>query len=1014
MRRPGIFALVLCLCQVLAPLTAAQQAADPVYDPGGTAKPADLPLPGSLPLIDYEKVLFPWIARREYVGLNWKRDKRWRDTGPFVFNMSFGIHPAVRMYYSPEIIDWLEGGRTGTIPDGAIVIKEMVTPPAARYNEYRAALVAQYPDDPAKVDAELTDYAYDTGGLNWTVMVKDSSLSHGGWFFASVYFADKDDMAARKPVIDSFEPPYSPPLGAGGDGMCMRCHASAAEELIFSALENVEGYPDDPLIFRVDESWRDLPKPQKPAFGADLSAMITSYLSDAHDPGAMRAAHVAAAKASPVEVNKEFTAMFPPTDGIDIARAQLQTLPSEWLDHVPARPNDTQHFLTSDNCVGCHGGLGGAPSGVTMFIKTGSDYGKGYNISEYGEWRWSPMGLAGRDPIFYAQLESEFALLKQAGAGELSDNLGTTCLSCHGAMGQRQLEIDAHDDPDLGLDGNVFKPDYALLHTPLTTEQKDKQIADGTYEYHVYGNLAREGISCSVCHHIAPPERAEGQPDYNPLDTYLMNGTTGVFRMTPADKLIGPFADVRQKPMENAMGITPVHDNYIKDSEMCGACHTINLPNVDAPTDAPLPGFTAAEQAVLNKAAQNAVSFLSDQYGATYREPLVKFQHSVEQATFLEWKNSQYADAGTARSCQDCHMKGNFETLDGKIKIDGLTTQIASIQDTNLPDVPHALPQDEIEVPFRDNFKRHSFVGLNAFMVAMLSQFDEEMGLGPKDPMTYATNGAQLSMDTMALQARDETADVKIQSLTGSDSTLTALVTVDNKTGHRLPSGVGFRRAFLEVRVTDATGKQVWCSGCTNGAGVIIGPDGDPLKTEFLDFIPEGATEALYQPHHDLIDDQTQVQIYEELTQNANKQFTTSFVHRVYHPKDNRLLPWGAAKPGTEAFEKRFGTSDVTAAFMKATMPEGRAAEDAGVMAGKDELTYKIALPDGVDPKSVTVHATLYSQAIPPYYLKQRFETAPDGPATQRLYYLASRLKTKGTLIENWKLKIQGDTAQLP
>lgn len=99
---------------------------------------------------------------------------------------------------------------------------------------------------------------------------------------------------------------------------------------------------------------------------------------------------------------------------------------------------------------------------------------------------------------------------------------------------------------------------------------------------------------------------------------------------------------------------------------------------------------------------------------------------------------------------------------------------------------------------------------------------------------------------------------------------------------------------------------------------------------------------------------------------------------------------------------------------MKATMPEGRAAEDPGVMAGKDELTYKIALPDGVDPKSVTVHATLYSQAIPPYYLKQRFETAPDGPATQRLYYLASRLKTEGTLIENWKLKIQGDTAQLP
>ncbi|WP_415404849.1 hypothetical protein [Tateyamaria sp. SN3-11] len=1004
--RPRFLAFILC---VLIPFAHTSSA----FDATQTGQTADLPLPSSLPLIDYENVLFPWVAKREYVGLGWKRDKSWRDTGPFVFNMSFGIHPAVRMYYSPEIMAWLDGGREGAIADGAIVIKEMATPPSAIYNEHYASLVAQYPDRPEKVAAEMEHYVYDTGGLNWTVMVKDSALSHGGWFFASVYFADKHDMKVRKPVIDTFEAPYSPPLGAGGDGMCMRCHASAAEELIFSALENIEGYPGEAVIYRVDESWRDLPMAQKPAFGASLEDMIKSYVNDAHDPGAMRAAHVAAATASPVDQNTAFTDMFPGTGGVDITRANLQTLPSEWLDHVPARPNDTQHFLTSDNCLGCHGGLGGAPSGVTMFIKNGPEYGEGFNISEYGEWRWSPMGLAGRDPIFYAQLESEFALLEAAGVGELSENLGTTCLSCHGAMGQRQLEIDAHANPDLGLDGNTFKVAYTLLHDPLTTAEKDQQIADGTYPYHEYGNLAREGISCAVCHHIAPPEQAAGQPDYNKLDTYLMNGTTGVFRTNPADELIGPFSDVLQKPMQNAMGITPMHDDYIKDSEMCGACHTINLPNVDAATDKPLPGFTEGEQAILNQSARNAVDFLNEEFGVTYREPLVQFQHSVEQATFLEWQNSQFADAGTAQSCQDCHMKGSFETPDGKIKIDSLTTQIATIQDTNLPEVPNALPHSELNVPFRDDYKRHSFVGLNAFMVEMLSQFDEEMGLGPKDPMTYATNGAQLSLDTMALQARDETADVAIESLTATGDVLEAVVSVGNKTGHRLPSGVGFRRAFLEVRVTDASGEQLWCSGCTNGAGVILGPDKKPLKTEFLDYVPDGATEALYQPHHDLIDTETQVQIYEELTQNAKKEFTTSFVHRVYHPKDNRLLPWGAAEPGTDAFKARFGDSAVTAAFMKATMPEGRAEHDAGVKAGKDELTYKITLPSGVDPASVTVSATLYSQAIPPYYLRQRFETAPTGPATQRLYYLASRLKTEGTLIENWKLRVQGDEAKL-
>ena len=76
-----------------------------------------------------------------------------------------------------------------------------------------------------------------------------------------------------------------------------------------------------------------------------------------------------------------------------------------------------------------------------MFLQTGPNYGDGYNISEYGEWRWSPMGLAGRDPIFFAQLESEFALLEEAGVGDLSSNLGTTCLSCHGAMASGSLRL---------------------------------------------------------------------------------------------------------------------------------------------------------------------------------------------------------------------------------------------------------------------------------------------------------------------------------------------------------------------------------------------------------------------------------------------------------------------------------------------------------------------------------------------------------------------------------------------
>lgn len=968
-----------------------------------------LPLPSDLPLLDYEAQLYPFIAQRGFAADGWARDKSWRDTGPFVLDTSYGVHPAVRIYYSPEVIAWLEGGRKGALPDGAMVVKEMASPPAAPYNEYRAKLTAENPDDPEKVEALMLDFLKKQGGLNWTVMVKAGAISHGGWFFASV---------GQDAETDSFNAPFSPPSGQAGDGMCMRCHASAAEELIFSTLDNIANYPGQPLIFRVDESWRDLkdfpsgpfnlPPWQRPAGGQSQSQLIQDYF---HNDDVLEEAN-ANAPASPTEINPVFAQMFPPKDGIAVPPDQIQTLPSQWLDHVPSRPKDAQHFLTSDNCIGCHGGLGGSPYGNTMFIQTGAGYGQGYNISEYGEWRWSPMGLAGRDPIFFAQLESEFALLEKAGSGDLTANLGTTCLSCHGAMGQRQLQIDAHANPDAGLEPNDFKPAYTLLHAPLTETELAAQKADGSYAYHQYGNLAREGISCAVCHHIQPPQRADGQPDYNRLDTYLMNGTTGVFRMTDAATLIGPYDDVRQKPMENAMGITPRHDAYIKDSELCGACHTINLPNVDADKTQPLQGYTEADQAVFNQASRNGAALLNGEYGVTFPVPLTQFQHSVEQATYLEWVNSEFSQGGTAQSCQDCHMKGDFTSADGKVKIDSLTTQIASIQDTNLPDVANLLPQDEVDVPFREGYKRHNFVGLNVFMVEMIRQYLAEMGMSQTDPMTFAKNGAQLSIDTMGVQAAHETADVTLD-LSGTETGLTAKVMVANKTGHRLPSGVGFRRAFLELRVAGPDGRTVWCSGCTNSAGVIVGPDDKPLVTEFLDVVPDGATEALYQPHYHVITEQTQVQIYEELTQNAEREFTSSFVHRVYHPKDNRLTPRGMVTPGTPEFSQRFGDSEVTLAFMKATAPEGSAAADKDFLPGQDSLEYRIALPDRVDPANVTVTATLYSQAIPPYYLKQRFETAPTGPATQRLYYLASRLKTAGTLIENWKLKTASASARL-
>ncbi len=184
----------------------------------------------------------------------------------------------MRIYYAPQILAWLKAERKGPIPDGAMVVKEMASPPTARYVEYQQTLEAKYPDDPAQVETEMLGFLRTIRGLNWTVMVKGSASSHGSWFFVSV---------GQSAAVDNFDAPFSPPSGQAGDVMCMRCHASAAEELIFSTLENIEGFPVEPLIFRADESWRDmdafppgpfnLPTVQRPGMGESEAALIQDF-----------------------------------------------------------------------------------------------------------------------------------------------------------------------------------------------------------------------------------------------------------------------------------------------------------------------------------------------------------------------------------------------------------------------------------------------------------------------------------------------------------------------------------------------------------------------------------------------------------------------------------------------------------------------------------------------------------------------------------------------------------------
>ncbi|WP_353571768.1 hypothetical protein [Candidatus Albibeggiatoa sp. nov. BB20] len=979
-------------------------------------QPAQLPLPSNLPLADYEAQLYRWLMERRYAQLGWAVDKEVRDTGSFVEGHYYGTHPAVRIYYSPEVIQWLVNGRKGKLPDGAMIIKEMFSPPAVLYQELEHA--PQYKNAPEAYEAMLTKLI-----SAWTVMIRDSEASADGWFWGGPGAPKEGESikAAIKRQIDD----YSHELYSSFGGMCLRCHASAERESTFITLQNIKGFlPEEaPLRFHVDNSWRTqahfekyplslikndpfvkthfmLEKPQLPWTADDLADYKKIKGIHIRDDMSLQKLAPEGHKTPNSAFLETFKAM--PI----ITKDAVKKFPSWWADHVVPMPNSHEPYITSSNCLGCHGGLGGSPFGVDMFVKTGSNYGEGYNISEFGEWRWSPMGLAGRDPIFHAQLESEMAYLERDGkehpeqvVGSLKANqaqLTNTCLSCHGAMGQRSLAMDAQRNTDLD-------PNFKLEYFYLTETLGSRDTKPDNYAYHKYGELAREGISCNICHHIDapnaeaieawnPPERWLGEKADKKLAYALFHHSTGRFKMGDPDVLYGPFKNVAEKPMQHALGMTPEYNPYIKDSQMCGTCHTINLPDI---------GSTKDKHPILTQAATNPL--------------LSNYNHSIEQATFLEWQNSIFAQKGNTKfaSCQDCHMPSHLDPIDAKndVQVKDIKTKIATIQDADYPTTENTLPVEDIDIPVRDEYHRHSHVGLNAFLLEIFEQFPEVLGVHKQDPMTFAKNGPDFTIKNMLYQAEHQTADVGVKINSIENGKLLATVTVKNKVGHRFPSGVAFRRAFLEFQVLEGD-TTIWASGRTNAAGVIIDGEGKPLKTEFLDQKGDDG-KYLYQPHYQKITCQDQVQIYEELNQNSDHEFTTSFVHRVHHVKDNRLLPTGW----------QFGSSfkeqgELMVEFMEATDPIGTQDDpdyrSEGLdFPGQDMLQYEVSLPEGTDTKALSVKVSLYYQAIPPYWLNHRFKAAPDKPATQRLYYLTSHLNLLNTPLKNWKLLIRSMSAQV-
>lgn len=932
---------------------------------------------------NYDSALRHFLNNKTYKS--WAHDKEWRLTGPYVGKIgdgkSYGVHPGVRIYYSPEVVEWMCIDRTKEIPAGAMIVKEM--------HDIDATLNV-------KIDNNSCMSVPDSDKLkpeSWTVMVR-SRQSHDGW-----YWANPTPSGGNPPILDksaftqSTDIPATPvqrnkdwyPTGYLfgqnlPDGQskvsntaypyslfgaaCINCHASAANEMTYASLDNIVSPGLQYLHF--DEASK------KPPSMPGISGSEDSLHSQALEKNALAIkANTTPVYQSPFtpalkQQNQSFLDYFGDLGVNNFSQAWHLRFPAETFDHHISSKKGPDQFLTSDQCINCHDATYGNAADANMVIdKADSDM--RINVSPYGEWRASPMGLAGRDPIFFSQLQSETNNLPA-----MKDCIENTCLHCHGVMGQRQQAIDNPQSENNCSEIFAIKPPQGVpLGKPFAknTVTQWQNNVPGNHDAK-YGALARDGISCLVCHQMS-------DSDFGKQASY-----TGNFVTHKPGTVIGPYADdkIITKPMENALGITPEFGKQIASSDMCGTCHNILLP-------------TYTNDGKLHKTKTPNGQLVT----ATY-----------EQTTHLEWQNSVFATKDEFASCIDCHMPRKYEV--GKTKNPLKDIKIANIESADFAPTTHRLPDAEITLTKRkqDTYGRHSLHGLNLFLNEMFQQFPMILGLRQLDYMTRSDVQPPLITGNESMQemATKETADVKINSIKTTENQLNVSVQVINKTGHFLPSGVSFRRVILEFVVKDKNGKDIWASGKTNDLGVIMnGLTNTPLASE-----KGGKASTVYQPHYKTITQQNQAQIYQELIKDSQGHLTTSFLRRIEHVKDNRLRGRG--------YDPQFFLNNPSPYINMLGELIGEAANDKYYsnpkLTGSDVIDYRIKL----DPKTLqnigSISVRLYSQSIPPAYLQDRFSDALVGPAEkqdiQRLFYLTSHLNTsadksgKENSIKNWKV----------
>lgn len=298
---------------------------------------------------------------------------------------------------------------------------------------------------------------------------------------------------------------------------------------------------------------------------------------------------------------------------------------------------------------------------------------------------------------------------------------------------------------------------------------------------------------------------------------------TGGFTVTDDRIAFGLRRDPVDEAMRQMISTEGRYGAHIAESALCGSCHTVVL--------APMRADGTPD-------------------GPTY----------VEQGTYLEWRNSGFrteAPAGASPAgCIDCHMV----PASGRLA-DGIT--LASRPPQGLP--------------LRNGVRAHTLAGGNAYLLTVLAR--EPAAVGTRLRAAQLMAGAEAAIRMLRTAAELQITDVRREA-----THLHAVVTVKNRSGHKLPTGYPFRRIWLRWQLRAADG------------GIVASGGRDLDRASGSE--AAGASDAAIMPHIDRISGPGQTAVWEAIPVDRGGRRTHVVGDTVGFGKDNRILPDGWVNRG--------------------------------------------------------------------------------------------------------------------